>query len=116
MMPIEGIERAQYVTLQAIWITSLLLNLVLVQAYPLLNLILYVDLQWIIKDPFYPQSKRDTYYYTAILFSIIGGAVSCSLVYSLSDNISLQVVIFNLINMFFGVLTLGIMVRIMVQL
>ena len=45
--------------LQACWVFSLFLNLTLLYSYPVLNLILYLDLEWIIMDPFYPQNKRN---------------------------------------------------------
>lgn len=34
--------------------------------YPLVNLILYIDLIWILKNPFYPQRQRNFYYYILI--------------------------------------------------
>lgn len=38
--------------------------------YPVVNLLLYVDLYWIMKNPFYPQRKRYAAY-TAVMLTII---------------------------------------------
>lgn len=103
-------------TLNACWIFNLFLNLTLLYSYPLLNLILYIDLEWIIVNPFYPQSKRNTVYTSMVLLSFISGAISCTLVYTLSTDLSLQVVIFNCMNMFFSVLSVLLVFRILYQL
>ena len=52
-LPIQSYQ-FKLIALKSCWIFSLFLNLTLVYSYPLLNLILYMDLEWIIVNPFYP--------------------------------------------------------------
>ena len=39
--------------------------------YPFVNFVLYIDLYWIMKDPFYPQRKRFKYYIFCMLLIIV---------------------------------------------
>lgn len=89
MMGIEDDERWKVVALNGSWIFSLFLNLTLLYTYPYLNLILYIDLQWIIVNPFYPQSRRNLCYYLTTGACFVLGILSCTLVYSISADLSL---------------------------
>lgn len=109
-------EASKIIALNASWIFSLFLNLTLVYSYPYLNLILYIDLEWIIVNPFYPQARRNQCYYLTTLACFVLGIVSCTLVYSIGADLSLQVVIFNCINMVFSTLSVLLLVRILYQL
>lgn len=52
--------------------TNLIIGDVLGTLYTIINLILYIDLYWIIKNPFYPQSKRlNAYRATALITSLL---------------------------------------------
>ena len=39
--------------------------------YPLLNFLLFVDLWWITKNPFYPQRKRNIYYLVPVVIMLL---------------------------------------------
>ena len=109
----EGDEGKKVVALNGSWIFSLFLNLTLVYSYPYLNLILYIDLQWIIVNPFYPQARRNQCYYLTTGACLVFGMLSCTLVYSMSADLSLQVVIFNCINMIFSILSVALLFSIL---
>lgn len=88
--------------------------------YPLMNLLLYVDLYWIMRDPFYPQKKRNNLYITSIiLFSVITFFYQLIILSTnlSSDSYHLLYPIFGLIvNGSFGLLSFILIIAILVRL
>lgn len=92
------------------WVTWLI--------YPLLNMLLYVDLYWIIKDPFYPQKRRNKIYNILMLICVvIGTGWTAYLVFGPSSMEFLGAsqfmsIIFASLNIFFGLISLILIIRI----